>query len=474
MRSLSLLAIITMSTMAQITPQVIVGTDAAKEYRINTADDNSLRTRTAIIPFTHIKVAEISGLIRKQLSVYGNVTLNTVSNELIVTDEVRKLENIVAVCKSLDKKEMENYQARRSERIAVQYGKASELAGVLANFLTSEGSISVDNNFNALIVTDHPEGIAKVQDQLKKFDAPQKQVVIDVEIVEVEWGKLEENGIDWDKLLSSTWINASTHKSGAEAISNILVEKEGSTSQKIAGIEAGISVDDLSSVIKFMQEKGGAKILATPKLVTVTGKQASLWYGEDIRERGIIPINSSRQKIEPSGTYGVVSRVQNHADSANSPYSGSYSYNANTTNYPANYSGSSLSNVTLQRTAGLDLRITPTLGESDLVSLDFNCELTSIRSWTPQGNPLVTGQEINSSLIGKIGKPLLIGGLKRTTTVEKKKRIPGLGHILPFLFSRTVSETKETELAILLTPKVVDLSTVVPRPQVFEETAELN
>ncbi len=51
-----------------------------------------------------------------------------------------------------------------------------------------------------------------------------------------------------------------------------------------------------------------------------------------------------------------------------------------------------------------------------------------------------------------------MGGLSRTVEEKYRKRFPLLGHVLPFLFSREVTNHDQIESFIVLTPRVVDLA----------------
>lgn len=50
--------------------------DEKNEYRVNTADYYSWNTRTEIYSFKHVKVSEISHLLKNCISVYGKIQIN--------------------------------------------------------------------------------------------------------------------------------------------------------------------------------------------------------------------------------------------------------------------------------------------------------------------------------------------------------------------------------------------------------------
>ncbi|MCM8820843.1 MAG: type II and III secretion system protein, partial [Candidatus Omnitrophica bacterium] len=55
----------------------------------------------------------------------------------------------------------------------------------------------------------------------------------------------------------------------------------------------------------------------------------------------------------------------------------------------------------------------------------------------------------------KSGETLVIGGLLRQDTTEKKTKVPVLGDLFPFLFSRTDKQKGKTDLVMFLIPRVI-------------------
>jgi len=64
--------------------------------------------------------------------------------------------------------------------IKVQYRLAAELVPVVQSMLSSDGSVTVSERVNSLIVVDNPEAIRRVYAFLERFDKPIEQVRIHV------------------------------------------------------------------------------------------------------------------------------------------------------------------------------------------------------------------------------------------------------------------------------------------------------
>jgi type II secretory pathway component GspD/PulD (secretin) len=64
--------------------------------------------------------------------------------------------------------------------IKVQYRKAAELVPVVQSMLSADGSVTVSQRVNSLVIVDRPEAIRRVYAYLERFDKPVEQVRIHV------------------------------------------------------------------------------------------------------------------------------------------------------------------------------------------------------------------------------------------------------------------------------------------------------
>jgi type II secretory pathway component GspD/PulD (secretin) len=64
--------------------------------------------------------------------------------------------------------------------IKVKYRKAAELVPVVQSLLSADGSVTVSQRVNSLVIVDNPEAIQRVYAYLERFDTPVEQVRIHV------------------------------------------------------------------------------------------------------------------------------------------------------------------------------------------------------------------------------------------------------------------------------------------------------
>lgn len=95
----------------------------------------------------------------------------------------------------------------------------------------------------------------------------------------------------------------------------------------------------------------------------------------------------------------------------------------------------------------ISMELTPNMGESEFIKLQVDCNLMESTQ----------GQHIRNEVYIKNGEPFILGEVTQTRKIKISKKVPILGTILPFLFSRE-SEVDETfNIVVFLTPEIIDL-----------------
>ncbi|MCD4820374.1 MAG: hypothetical protein K8S23_16975 [Candidatus Cloacimonetes bacterium] len=108
-----------------------------------------------------------------------------------------------------------------------------------------------------------------------------------------------------------------------------------------------------------------------------------------------------------------------------------------------------LNNTTAQLgiSGNIDMSITPHIGESDYIKLSLDC---NISAKSPS-------QHLISEVYLKNGEPFILGEYTEVRKLKITKKVPILGSILPFLFSRKYESDKKVKIVIFLTPEIVEL-----------------
>ena len=172
--------------------------------------------------------------------------------------------------------------------------------------------------------------------------------------------------------------------------------------------------NQISAAVRALEGRGDYKLLASPKLLCLSGNEASFLAGGEIP----VPVSVTNT----GGTTQLALEWKEY---------------------------------------GVRLKFTPTIVDSTLINLRVSPEVSSL----DYNNAVVlSGFSIPAMLTRRAdatvelfsGQGLLLGGLVLSERVKDVQRIPILGHIpiLGALFSRQKSSTRENELLILVSPRL--------------------
>ncbi len=266
-----------------------------------------------------------------------------------------------------------------------------------------------------------------------------QQVVLEVKVAEVNKSALGEFGmdflmVDWDpsvigegdKILG-TYAGQVT---SPDPESRHLFAQDG-----ITAVVKWLGEDrNLSAIIKALEQKGDLKLLANPKLLCLSGEEASFLVGGEMP----IPI---AQSVTP---------------------------------------GAALSITIEWKEFGVKLNFVPTIVDTNLVNLKISPEVSSL-DWTNMISfggydiPALRTRKADATVELNSEQAVVLGGLLATEEIKTIKRVPILGYIpiLNFFFSRRETNKTETELLIIVSPRIISSiaeEVIPPLPWEKEET----
>ncbi|MFY0666070.1 MAG: type II and III secretion system protein family protein [Natronospirillum sp.] len=231
-----------------------------------------------------------------------------------------------------------------------------------------------------------------------------QQVELDVRILEVERNSGRSLGVD----LSATNSNG-TQVFGTNGASNLALS--GTPFGTAVGSLLEISGTQIDFVINALEGKGLARRLANPKLVTTSGIEANFVVG------GEVPINVASR--DESGTV------------------------TQSTDY---------------REYGVRLNFIPVVLDNEQIRLRISPEVSDIDpSLTVNGQPAFISRKAETTVSLRNGQSFAIAGLLQANNARNIEQFPWLGQIpvLGALFSSRSFEKRETDLVILVTPRLV-------------------
>lgn len=270
----------------------------------------------------------------------------------------------------------------------------------------------------------------RVQEHLGSIMAnSQRQVLIEMTIVEVELSDNYQAGVDWQRLSSA----AGTGNNGASLQSDML----GANLGVPPFFTLGYNDDDpnggnISATVKMLQQFGDTKVLSSPKIMALNNQTALLKVvNENVFFTVELDIRDATADIPERRTFT-----------------------------------SELHTVPV----GLVLSVTPQISESGFVSLNVRPTISRITGFAVDPAPRLAGadfdnlipeiqvREIESLLKVRDGRTIVLGGLMQNEHESAKDGIPGLSRIpkLGKLFSYDSDRIVKTELVIFLKPTIVN------------------
>lgn len=346
----------------------------------------------------------------------------------------------------------------------LQYHKGSEIQDALKriakDLVSSKNSVSdtlLDaiasvqwlEITNSLLVTGDQETLTRLKELIKNLDVPLKQVFIEILAIQTTLSNMLDFGLEWggkgnfrDRFAASTGNFAPVPQTGdafATALntvngatfpdpSNIPFTQPGGSLGVIGDVilHRGKSFFSLGSLLSALQTDSEVSILLTPKIITQDNRTSTLFVGQNI------------------------------------PFIGSVVQNVNSTT-------TLFQNTNVEyRDIGLNLTITPVIGNSNIVSLDIQIE-NSVDTTDASGDTLntVNNQSFSAITTSKttlettVHVPnesfLVLSGLVNSTNTKTTSAVPCLGG-LPFIgaaFSQNNRSKNTRNIVFFIRPRIL-------------------
>ncbi len=106
--------------------------------------------------------------------------------------------------------------------------------------------------------------------------------------------------------------------------------------------------------------------------------------------------------------------------------------------------------------AGVKLKLLPELESNGKITVTVEPEVSSVAGWTPQNYPRIKTRQSSTTLQIADGQTAVLSGLVEKKELESWTSVPVLGKIpiLGRLFQKKQLDTAESEILILITPKL--------------------
>lgn len=314
-----------------------------------------------------------------------------------------------------------NLSAFETKAIPVSYGKIDEIANKVKDFSTPAsnvnkgGRIIVHPESNTFIVIDTPAVIKKMEALVSYLDKPPKQVMVEAKIVEVAETFIKNFGLTWGLVGN---VPVTINASGIlDLIGNISGEYAASSEGVVGLTLRGLPViGDINANLNLAENEGYAEVISTPKVVVISGKQASITRDS--------PILIGKSKTETDTPVGPSRQSSLESESI-----------------------------------AISLDVTPTVTTTGSVFLNVNVNRTEPGpNAGSEGETLKIQRTAQTEVLVKNGQTIVIGGIYEEDTGGGNAGIPFLKDVpvLNWLFNTTTMRKSRTELLVFITPTLLD------------------
>ncbi len=290
---------------------------------------------------------------------------------------------------------------------------AKSLRQAIEKMSSVYGTIAINEKNNSLIVCDTKEQLDKILFEIKKADKIPQQIMVEVVIVDVQLSDDTEIGVNWD-ILSDKVYDVGYRQNFTARLGSTVEDVDtigNATAFNTTGLGGDFSVisGTIRNVINLLQQKKDVEILASPRVMVVSGKTASI---EAVRE---LPYN------EVTDTSG----------------------------------GGSLSSTEFKK-VGVTLDVTATLTDENLIFLNVSSEQNVVVGESLTEVPIIDTRNARTEVLLQDGQVVIMGGLRRKESTKQVTQIPILGDIplIGLLFKYTNTVITNTELIVFLSPRI--------------------
>jgi type IV pilus assembly protein PilQ len=364
-------------------------------------------------------------------------------------------ENVIRIARltDLQREESDRRKLQEEKELAgdlvdytrrISYAKATELQDVLkrAGALSSRGQINVDVRTNTIIIRDLQGFVDKATRLIGELDTATPQVEIEARIVVttrnftrdlgIQWGFGAEASPRYGNTTSRVFPNSIVLNGGAvpstlgipadqlgpggvssdagigNAARGYAVNLPASSFNSGIGISMGniLGSFNLDMALTALERQGRGRLLSTPKVTTQNNQAAEIKQGVQI------PIQTL----------------------------------ANNT-------------VTVQfKDAVLTLKVTPQITDAGTVILNLEVENNSADfANRVNGIPPINTQSAKTIVLVKDGQTAVVGGIYQSTETQTQNQTPFLNKIpiLGYLFKSKAVDTRNNELLLFITPRIV-------------------
>lgn len=283
-----------------------------------------------------------------------------------------------------------------------------------SGMLSKHGSFVVDERTNTLIVKDTEDSINSIKRLIERIDRPVRQVLIEARIVEANDNFTRELGVRWGGQVSGKGGGVTNQVSNSTVTPGGFLVDLPAAQAAISGGTLGVAIGAINGAFNLNLElsaaeaDGDAKIVSSPRVLTLSGKEASITQGTKVEDSNIV--------------------------------------------------GASTTTVLKGFNATLGLTVTPNVLPNDTLDLQVVVTKDAPTGATVNSQPVIGTKKVESNFLVSNGETIVIGGIYTRNTSKQDNGVPVFSKIplLGWLFKKQTNIDDKTELLIFITPTIIE------------------
>lgn len=302
------------------------------------------------------------------------------------------------------------------DTVTLKFLDAKNLETIVGRMVSGYGSVVANLKNNSLIICDTRENLVRIVAEIRKVDNTPQQIVVEVVILDVTLADDTEIGVNWDLLSTERYPfgyrqNFTTPRLRSTAESWTTLGDATAFNTVGLGGEVAVVTGTVRTVLHLIQQKRDVEIIATPRVMVLSGQSANIKAVEEI------------------------------------PY----------TEITDTAQGGAMALTSTQfKEVGIALDVTATVTDGNNIFLTVDTQQNVKTGVTEREVPYVDTRKANTSLLLEDGQVVVMGGLRREQKTKEVHQIP-IVSALPVvgeLFKNTKTIVTHSELILLLAPHV--------------------
>ena len=300
------------------------------------------------------------------------------------------------------------------EFLPVKYGDIAEVRGLLGG-MVPDVQYNVDVRQNLLIVEGTPAAIDQVRELLAELDRPLDQVMIDLKVVDISDNGTKSLGVVWGTgqapfTVSTSFQEQTVGQQVVRTPTGPILSPAALAQPQIVPVAIGSFARSpliIDATINFLVTQNEAKILASPRVASLSGKPSLIHIGDK---------------------------------------------------YPIVYFDPRAGQFQVQYVdIGIKLDVTSNVKPDGYVLVEVRPEVSTLLELINNQYPRTAVRIIETNMRVKDGDTIIMGGLIREEDIQNVQKVPLLGDlpVLGALFRSTVVTKNRNEVVVMMTPHIM-------------------